>query len=103
MNASNKIQIRAQVLQSVLKFKSTKIPSDREVESCIKALSEIEDKEFVINLLLKEVSGVNSIYDNVLVLIMFNLSDTQTLSECIFKLLCDCNVPDAKKLFLINL
>ena len=103
MTSLSKIQIRAQVLQAVLKFKSAKILSDKDVENCIKTLGEIEDREFVLGLLLKEISGANNIYDNVLVLIMFALSDAQLLSKCTFELLCDNNVPDAKKLFLINL
>ena len=103
MTASNKIQIRAQVLQSILKFKSAKFPSDIEVEECIKTLNKVNDKKFVTELLLKEITATNEIYDSVLTLLLFNISSPKMLLEAIFPLLNKNSVPDVKKLYLINI
>lgn len=103
MTASNKIQIRAQVLQAILKFKSSKIPSDTEVEECIKSIRKIEDRNFVVSLLLKEISGTNEIYDNILTLLLFNISSPKLLFESIFPILKDNSINDSKKLYLINI
>ena len=96
MTASNKIQIRAQVLQSILKFKSAKFPSDIEVEECIKTLNKVNDKKFVTELLLKEITATNEIYDSVLTLLLFNISSPKMLLEAIFPLLNKNSVPDVK-------
>ena len=69
----SKIQIRAYVLQLLLPFKSSAIPRDFEVEKCIDELSKINDCGFIITLLLKEISGTGSVYDNVIVLILYFL------------------------------
>ena len=99
----SKIQIRAYVLQLLLPFKSSAIPRDFEVEKCIDELSKINDSGFIITLLLKEISGTGSVYDNVIVLILYSLCEPQVLSKAILSLLSDSGVADTKKLFLINM
>ena len=99
----SKIQIRAQVLQNILKYKNCSMPSDFDVESTISELNKIEDKEFVIQLLLKEISGSGVTYDNILCLILYNIAPNDILSKEIFSLLSNPNVSDTKKLFLINI
>ena len=79
------------------------MPSDFEVESTISELNKIEDKEFVIQLLLKEISGSGATYDNILCLILYNIAPNDILSKEIFSLLSNPNVSDTKKLFLINI
>lgn len=103
MNAASKIQIRAQVLQAVLRFKNSKFPSDAEIENCIKNLREINEPDFVATLLLKEISVNGSVYDNILTLLLFSVSTPVALSQIIFKFLNDKETSDEKKLFLINL
>lgn len=99
----SKIQIRAQVLQNILKYKNSSIPSDFEVEGSICELNKIEDKEFVASLLLKEITGSGVTYDNILCLILYNIVPNDILSKEIFSLLSSPNVADAKKMFLINM
>ena len=103
MSQISKIQIRAQVLQSVLKFKNLETPSDSQVEECIRVLNEIENKSLVAQLLLKEISANGSFYDNLLTLFLFSVCDNKTICDSVFLLLNDSNVSDVKKLFLINI
>ena len=102
MSKASKIQIRAEVLQAVLKFKNSTLPSDFEVESCIKFLQQIHENEFVASLLLKEISGNGCLYDNILTLLLYSICSPDILGQLIFKFLNDNNTSDTKKLFLIN-
>lgn len=103
MSKYSKIQIRALVLQAVLKFKNQNIPSDSEIEKCIKYLSELGECKLVSSILLKEISANSSNYDNIITLLLLAISKPEILSSLIFKLLNSPNVTDAKKLFLINI
>ena len=103
MSTSSKMQIRAQVLQSVLRFKNSSLPADSDVSDAISVLKEIENHEFVANVLLKEISGSGCIYDNILTLLLFSICDADLLTNEILKFLNDLNTSDAKKLYLINI
>ena len=100
----SKMQIRAQVLQLVLPFKnSDAIPNDVVIENCINDLIALENTDFVTSLLLKELSGSSSTYDNVLTLILYNVSNPEILTKNILEMLADKSVLDVKKLFLIGM
>ncbi len=103
MSKYSKIQLRGLVLQAVLKFKDCNLPNDKEIKSCIKFLNDLDEKEFVVSLLLKEISPHSTQYDSILTLLLFSVSDEKTLSEQIFKLLNDKNISDFKKMHLINI
>lgn len=99
----SKIFLRAKVLEAILKFKTQTVPSDFEVENCIKTLLSIENLDFVTNLLLKEITGDCSVYDNILSLILLEITEPKFLSEQVFEFLNDPKVSDIKKLYLVNL
>lgn len=91
------------MLQAVLKFKDCSLPNDKEINSCIKFLNGLDEKEFIASLLLKEISTQSTQYDSILTLLLFSICDAKVLSEQVFKLLGDKNVPDIKKMHLINI
>ena len=103
MSQYSKIQLRGLVLQAVLKFKDCSLPNDKEINSCIKFLNGLDEKEFIASLLLKEISTQSTQYDSILTLLLFSICDAKVLSEQVFKLLGDKNVPDIKKMHLINI
>ena len=53
----NKIQIRAQVLSTISKFKGNKRPYDSDIEQAIEEFRGFDNDDLVIATILKEIEG----------------------------------------------
>ncbi len=99
----NKIQIRAQVLSTISKFKGNKRPYDSDIEQAIEEFRGFDNDDLVIATILKEIEGTGELYDNILSLILLNLKNDELLGQKVIESLCDTKVSDRKKLYLINI
>jgi len=102
-SSSTKIQIRSTALRAITNLKSL-LPaiSVSDIEKVVWEFSTMADKEFLAEILLKEIDGSDSDFDNVLATILVNVTG-DAAEEYIWKFLSEESISDTKKLFLINL
>lgn len=100
--SENKIQIRSRVVREISRLKAIPTVTEKDVKTAIEQLSDVEDKSFLCQLLLKEISGTMEFFDAVLSLIAINLT-RDVFEKTVFTFLEKSDTSEEKKLFLINL
>lgn len=100
--AGSKILLRSLILDTIYKLKSSKNYSDKNIDFIIENLKKIDDVEFLISIILKEINCQDGEFDCVLSIILRKI-EPNILEKQIWELLNIKTVSDRKKLFLINI
>ncbi len=96
-----KIILRSKIISLIYEFKASKSYSDKTIQSVLDMLKKVEDKELVIEIILKEINCQNTNFDIALTFIAQNISK-EIFKEQIYGQLKSKTTPDIKKVFLVN-
>ena len=100
----NKIQIRAEVFSSLNSVLSPNGDSDNTVEKVVEKLKNIEDKDFLTKLLIKEfIESKDSERSALISLLLLNCIQVEDLEKQLWSNLSLKTVPDEKKYQLIDI
>ena len=97
----SKIIIRSKIISIIYEFKASKSYSDKTIQKMLDILKEVEDKELVIETILREINCQNTNFDIALTFIAQNISK-EIFKEQIYTCLKSKTTPDIKKVFLVN-
>ncbi len=97
----SKIVIRSKIISIIYEFKASKSYSDRTIQKMLDILKMVEDKELVIETILREINCQNTNFDISLTFIAQNISQ-EIFKEQIYACLKSKTTPDIKKVFLVN-
>ncbi len=101
---SSRMQLRAQILRLLNKYRGNKNPSNLQISQDSEFLKETRDKQYVAKLLFKELSSSESEeYINVCAILALEVIDKNTFENCAIKLLQNKEIPDEKKFLIISL
>ncbi|MBR1976718.1 hypothetical protein IKA15_00390 [bacterium] len=97
----SKIVTRSKIISIIYQFKASKSYSDKTVQTVLDALIQIDDKELVIETILREINCQNTNFDIALTFVAQNISSEIFIRQ-IYDQLKSRGVPDIKKVFLVN-
>lgn len=100
----NKLQIRAEILNSIKDLCSTQQKSDEFIASIMLPLSEIEDKETILDILIKEITAPNpNSRFFTIVFLLETLIPKEMLEKQLWQLLEEPRINDETKAKIINI
>lgn len=103
-NSPNKMQIRAEIIRRLEKYKNADNVSNENISNDINELEKLEDKKSVAKVLFKEVAtGHSKEVANVCAIMAIQMIDNNTFEDCAINILQDKNIPDKRKFFVISL
>ncbi len=97
----SKIVLRSKIISLIYEFKASKSYSDKTIQKVLDVLKKVDDKELIIEIILKEISCQNTNFDIALTFMAQNISK-EIFREQIYGQLKSKAVPDIKKVFLVN-
>ncbi|MBR2068302.1 MAG: hypothetical protein IJ877_00940 [Candidatus Gastranaerophilales bacterium] len=103
-NNQSKMQIRAQVMQMLSKYRDIKNPSNIDISQDIDILEHIKDKEYVARLLFKEIgTGEMGDFTNICAIMALEAIDNDSFEKSAINFLRDKSYSDEKKFLMISL
>ncbi len=98
---NSKIVLRSKIISLIYEFKASKSYSDKTIQAVLDMLKEVEDKELIIETILKEITCQNTNFDISLTFMAQNISK-EIFKKQIYEQLKSKTTPDIKKVFLVN-
>ncbi|MBQ3101900.1 hypothetical protein IJC60_02735 [bacterium] len=97
----SKIVLRSKIISLIYEFKASKSYSDKTIQKVLDVLKKVNDKELIIEIILKEINCQNTNFDISLTFMAQNISK-EIFKAQIYEQLKSKTVPDIKKVFLVN-
>jgi len=101
--STNKMQLRGQVISLLSKYQKVRDVCSEEIKKDITFLKEIKNNDFVVKLLLDEISEKNREFNNICALFLIQIASQDSLEKHSLSILNNKKVADSKKFFIISI
>ena len=102
-NTSQKMRLRSAILATLNKYRNNPTVDNAQIKEDTEALETIEDKEYLCKILLKEISGDDTILANICSLFAIELISNEIFEKQAFTILKDKKISDERKFYVISI